>query len=97
MLNEFAYCPRLIIVSGVEKSSKPCRALGSTCSYRSSPCDLTAVDCIEMQVGSGRDHHNHEEDKVLIINLGRTDPFLVKNIQALGKQVKVVTRAAVIS
>jgi hypothetical protein len=61
------------------------------------PVRSHSFDCIEMQVGSGRDHHNHEEDKVLIINLGRTDPFLVKNIQALGKQVKVVTRAAVIS
>ena len=38
-----------------------------------------------------------DEDKVLIIDLGPTDPFPVKNIQTLGRQVDLVRRASVIS
>jgi CRISPR-associated protein Cas2 len=59
-------------------------------------CDLTAIDRIEMQAALEA-IINRDEDKVLIIDLGPTDPFPVKNIQGLGKQVKVVRRAAIIS
>jgi CRISPR-associated protein Cas2 len=59
-------------------------------------CDLTAIDRIEMQA-TLEGIINRDEDKVLIIDLGPTDPFPVKNIQALGKQVKVVKRASIIS
>ena len=59
-------------------------------------CDLTAIDRIEMQAAL-EGIINRDEDKVLIIDLGPTDPFPVKNIQALGKQVKVVKRASIIS
>jgi CRISPR-associated protein Cas2 len=59
-------------------------------------CDLTAIDRIEMQAALEA-IIDHDEDKVLMIDLGPTDPFPVKNIQALGKQVKVVKRASVIA
>ena len=59
-------------------------------------CDLTAIDRVEMQAAL-EGIINREEDKVLIIDLGATDPFPVKNIHTLGKQVKVVTRAPVIA
>jgi CRISPR-associated protein Cas2 len=59
-------------------------------------CDLTAIDRIEMQAAL-EEIIDRDEDKVLIIDLGPTDPFPVKNIQALGKQVKVVKRASIIS
>jgi CRISPR-associated protein Cas2 len=59
-------------------------------------CDLTAIDRIEMQAALEQ-IINHDEDKVLVIDLGPTDPFPVKNIQTLGKQVKIVKRAPVIA
>jgi CRISPR-associated protein Cas2 len=59
-------------------------------------CDLTAIDRIEMQAALEA-VINRDEDKVLIIDLGPSDPFPVKNIQGLGKQVKVVKRAAVVA
>jgi CRISPR-associated protein Cas2 len=58
-------------------------------------CDLTAIDRIEMQAAL-EEIINRDEDKVLIIDLGPTDPFPVKNIQALGQQIKVVKRASII-
>ena len=58
-------------------------------------CDLTAIDRIEMQAAL-EGIIEKDEDKVLIIDLGPTDPFPVKNIQALGKQVKVVSRTPAI-
>ena len=59
-------------------------------------CDLTAIDRIEMQAVL-EDIIERDEDKVLIIDLGPTDPFPVKNIQALGRQVKVVRHAPAIA
>ena len=59
-------------------------------------CDLTAIDRIEMQAALEA-IIDRDEDKVLIIDLGATDPFPVKNIQTLGQQVKLVKRASVIS
>lgn len=59
-------------------------------------CDLTAIDRIEMQAAL-EDIIDQNQDKVLMIDLGPTDPFPVKNIQALGRQMKMVKRASVIS
>ena len=59
-------------------------------------CDLTAIDRIEMQAAL-EGIINRDEDKVLIIDLGPSDPFPVKNIQGLGKQVKVVQRAPIVA
>ena len=59
-------------------------------------CDLTAIDRIEMQAAL-EEIIDRDQDKVLMIDLGPTDPFPVKNIHTLGKQVKVVKRAPVIS
>lgn len=58
-------------------------------------CDLTAIDRIEMQAAL-EEIIDHSQDKVLIIDLGPTDPFPVKNIQTLGRQVKLVRRASAI-
>ena len=58
-------------------------------------CDLTAIDRIEMQAAL-EEIIDHSQDKVLIIDLGPTDPFPVKNIQTLGRQVKLVRRAPAI-
>jgi CRISPR-associated protein Cas2 len=58
-------------------------------------CDLTAIDRIEMEAALEQ-IINHDEDKVLMIDLGPSDPFPVKNIQTLGKQVKIVKRVPVI-
>lgn len=58
-------------------------------------CDLTATDRIELQAAL-EEIIDHSEDKVLIFDLGPTDPFPVKSVQALGKQVKMVKRAPVI-
>ncbi|HXF74944.1 MAG TPA: CRISPR-associated endonuclease Cas2 [Methylomirabilota bacterium] len=58
-------------------------------------CDLTPIDRIEMQAAIEA-VMNREEDKVLIIDLGPSDPFPVKNIQGLGKQVKLVKRGAIV-
>jgi CRISPR-associated protein Cas2 len=59
-------------------------------------CDLTAIDRIEMQAALEA-IINRDEDKVLIIDLGPSDPFPVKNIQGLGKQVKVAQRAPIVA
>lgn len=59
-------------------------------------CDLTPIDRVEMQAAL-QEIIDQNEDKVLIIDLGPTDPFPVKSIQTLGQQVKIVKRAPVIS
>jgi CRISPR-associated protein Cas2 len=59
-------------------------------------CDLTAIDRIEMQAAL-EGIIDHDEDKVLMIDLGPTDPFPVRNIQTIGQQVKLVKRAPVIA
>ena len=59
-------------------------------------CDLTAIDRIEMQAAL-QDLIDHNEDKVLIIDLGPTDPYPVKSFQVLGKRVELVRRAPVIT
>ena len=58
-------------------------------------CALTAIDRIELQAAL-EEIIDHSQDKVLIIDLGPTDPFPVKNIQTLGRQVKLVRRAPAI-
>jgi CRISPR-associated protein Cas2 len=59
-------------------------------------CDLTPVDRVEMQAALEA-IIDHEEDKVLIIDLGPTESFPVKSVQPLGKQMKLVTRSPVIA
>jgi CRISPR-associated protein Cas2 len=59
-------------------------------------CDLTAIDRIDMQAALEA-IIDRDQDKVLMIDLGPTDPFPVKSIQTLGQQTKMVKRAPVIS
>lgn len=58
-------------------------------------CDLTGIDRVEM-LASLQNIINQNEDKVLIIDLGASDPYPVKSFQVLGKQVELVRRAPVI-
>jgi CRISPR-associated protein Cas2 len=59
-------------------------------------CELTAIDRVDLEA-TLQGIISKEEDKVLIIDLGPTEPFPVKSIHALGKQIKIVSRAPVIS
>lgn len=58
-------------------------------------CDLTAIDRIELQAELQK-IINPDEDKVLIIDLGASDPYPVKSFQVLGQQVQIVRRGPVI-
>jgi CRISPR-associated protein Cas2 len=58
-------------------------------------CDLSAIDRIEMQAELQK-IIDPNEDKVLIIDLGTSDPYPVKSFQMLGKQIELVRRAPVI-
>ena len=59
-------------------------------------CDLTLMARVEMQAALEEIIH-HEEDKVLIIDLGLTDARPVKSIGALGRQARPVRRGPVIA
>jgi len=59
-------------------------------------CDLTPMARVEMQAAL-EDIIHHEEDKVLIIDLGATEARPVKSIEALGRQVRPVKRGSVIA
>ena len=59
-------------------------------------CDLTPIDRIQMQAALEA-IIDRDEDKVLIIDLGPSDPFPVKNIQGLGKQIKLVKRSSIVA
>jgi len=59
-------------------------------------CDLTLMARVEMQAALEEIIH-HEEDKVLIIDLGPTEARPVKSIEALGRQVRPVKRGSVIA
>ena len=58
-------------------------------------CDLSAIDRIELQAELQK-IIDPKEDKVLIIDLGASDPYPVKSFQMLGKQIEMVRRASVI-
>jgi CRISPR-associated protein Cas2 len=59
-------------------------------------CDLTPIDRIQMQAALEA-IIDRDEDKVLIIDLGPSDLFPGKNIQGLGKQVKLVKRSSIVA
>ena len=59
-------------------------------------CDLTAIDRVEMQAAL-QEIIDRDEDKVLIIDLGPTEPYPVKSFQVLGKQIKPVTRSSIVA
>jgi CRISPR-associated protein Cas2 len=80
----------------LRKVFKTMQAFGEHLQLSVFQCDLTVIDRIEMQAALEQ-IINHDEDKVLIIDLGPTDPFPVRNIQMIGQQVKIVKRAPVIA
>ena len=58
-------------------------------------CDLTPVQRVKMEGELGEIIH-HEEDQVVFIDLGPTEGRPIKDIQAIGRQMKVLERGPVI-
>ena len=54
-------------------------------------CDLPAVDLVKMKAEL-KEIINHNEDQVLIIDLGPTEGRPIKSIESLGRSAEVVTR-----
>ncbi len=74
---------------------KTMRGFGAHLQFSVFQCDLTQIARIEMQaVLEGIIHH--DEDRVLIIDLGPAEARTVQGIQALGKQQRIVKRGPVI-
>lgn len=54
-------------------------------------CDLPAVDLIKMKAEL-EEIINHNEDQVLVIDLGPTEGRPIKSVESIGLSVEVVTR-----
>ncbi len=74
---------------------KTMRGFGAHLQLSVFQCDLTQMARVEMQAALEEIIH-HEEDKVLIIDLGPAEARSVQGIQALGRQMRVVKRGPVI-
>ncbi|MBI4608220.1 MAG: CRISPR-associated endonuclease Cas2 [Candidatus Rokubacteria bacterium] len=79
----------------LRKVFKTMRGFGEHLQLSVFQCDLTPMARVEMQAAL-EGVINHEEDKVLIIDLGPAEARTVQSIQALGRQVGVVKRGPVI-
>lgn len=58
-------------------------------------CDLTPVQRVKME-GELDEIIHHEEDQVIFIDLGPTEGRPIKEIQAIGREMKVLERGPVI-
>ena len=79
----------------LRKVFKTMRGFGEHLQLSVFQCDLTPMARVEMQAAL-EGVINHEEDKVLIIDLGPAEARTVQSIQALGRQMGVVKRGPVI-
>ncbi len=79
----------------LRKVFKTMRGFGEHLQLSVFQCDLTPTARVEMQAAL-EEIINHEEDKVLIIDLGAAEARTVQSIKALGRQVGVVKRGPVI-
>lgn len=79
----------------LRKVFKTMRGFGEHLQLSVFQCDLTPMARVEMQAALEEIIH-HEEDKVLIIDLGPTEAQSVHSVQALGRQKGVVKRGAVV-
>jgi CRISPR-associated protein Cas2 len=79
----------------LRKVFKTMRGFGEHLQLSVFQCDLTQMARVEMQAALEEIIH-HEEDKVLIIDLGPAEARSVQGIQALGRQMRVVKRGPVI-
>lgn len=79
----------------LRKVFKTMRGFGEHLQLSVFQCDLTATGRIEMQAALEEVIH-HEEDKVLIIDLGSTEARSVQSIQALGRQRELMKRGSMI-
>jgi CRISPR-associated protein Cas2 len=58
-------------------------------------CDLTPVQRVNME-GKLNEIIHHEEDQVVFIDLGPTEGRPIKEIQAIGREMKILARGPVI-
>jgi CRISPR-associated protein Cas2 len=79
----------------LRKVFKTMRGFGEHVQFSVFQCDLTSMGRVSMQAALEEVIH-HEEDRVLIIDLGTAEARPVKSIEALGRQVKVRQRGPVI-
>ncbi len=79
----------------LRKVFKTMRGFGEHLQLSVFQCDLTQMARVEMQAALEEIIH-HQEDKVLIIDLGPAEARPVKSMQALGRQKGVVKRGPVI-
>lgn len=79
----------------LRKVFKTMRGFGEHLQLSVFQCDLTPMARVEMQAALEEVIH-HEEDKVLIIDLGPTEARTVHSVQALGRQKGLVKRGPVV-
>lgn len=58
-------------------------------------CDLTPIQRVKME-GELNEIIHHEEDQVIFVDLGPTEGRPISEIQAIGREMKVLERGPVI-
>lgn len=58
-------------------------------------CDLTPIQRVKME-GELDEIIHHEQDQVIFVDLGPTEGRPIKEIQAIGREMKVLERGPVI-
>jgi CRISPR-associated protein Cas2 len=79
----------------LRKVFKTMQAFGEHLQLSVFQCDLTPIGRIEMHAELQK-IIDPKEDRVLIIDLGASDPYPVKSFEMLGKKVEMARRASVI-
>lgn len=72
---------------------KTMKGFGDHLQFSVFQCDLPAVDLVRMREALGEIIH-HDEDQVLIIDLGPTEGRPIKSIESLGRGFTLVERRA---
>lgn len=72
---------------------KTMKGFGDHLQFSVFQCDLPAVDLLRMREALGEIIH-HDEDQVLIIDLGLTEGRPIKSIESLGRGFTLVERRA---
>lgn len=72
---------------------KTMKGFGDHLQFSVFQCDLPAVDLVRMREALG-EIINHNEDQVLIIDLGLTEGRPIKSIESLGRGFTLVERRA---
>lgn len=77
------------------KVYKTMRGFGEHLQLSVFQCDLTPAQKVRMAAALG-EIINHEQDQVVIIDLGPSEGREVKEIQAIGRSMEVITREATV-